>query len=675
MIEKQIFVGRTEELNQFKKALEDKRGQAILVVGQSGMGKTLLVNKMTEIATIHPDLKCGAVRYEVTQTDTVDSTMALMMDNAFEAAQITESSFAGTTKRLEQWKAFLNVFNLGDLVLSLRRDSATHTREQFLSKLHLISSKMAENGRAIFIIDPEKYMQEKSDQSWAIVIKSLPEKIKFIFAQRNEDVLVESETFSELDNVIRIPEKSLDALAGSAVDELINLESAHIKYPIAEIKKVIARYKGHPYAIGAALGLLKAGIKLEELPKRPEPTKFAEIQWKKVCSISEAAIRLFRAYAILEIGVPDDVSFYVAELNSSQFQHLIADNYLKGLLREEGEGKRIYHSILADYILMQMNEEEKKRCHRRAVKIYEDRIKESHIKRILPKEFDITRLPEHVLTAYGEQAFLIVFVNICTKYLLNCNHLDVFVNLSERASKMVEPDSYEGCSIWANLADTMVHIGWLDEAEKIYNDILETAQKQNWRHFIGSAKVGIGKIYMFREKQEDAERMFYEALPMILQSDIPLVFSYLGVIYRNRGKLDLAEEKLEGAIAFDKAFNNQQGLGSDYDNLGRVHFERYKIYKSKNDPRATQEFENAKKMFSDALAINSSPEYKRPEGIAVNKVHLGELFKEVGDIKKAKEYWKSAIDQFNEIEMSDKAKAIAKLIEVIDKNETVASMG
>ena len=41
-----IFVGRKAELEQFKKVLEDPCGQAILVVGHRGMGKSWLVDKM-----------------------------------------------------------------------------------------------------------------------------------------------------------------------------------------------------------------------------------------------------------------------------------------------------------------------------------------------------------------------------------------------------------------------------------------------------------------------------------------------------------------------------------------------------------------------------------------------------------------------------------------------------
>jgi hypothetical protein len=43
MAEGKIFVGREAELEQFKKALEDPRGQAILVIGRKVMVKDLII--------------------------------------------------------------------------------------------------------------------------------------------------------------------------------------------------------------------------------------------------------------------------------------------------------------------------------------------------------------------------------------------------------------------------------------------------------------------------------------------------------------------------------------------------------------------------------------------------------------------------------------------------------
>jgi hypothetical protein len=42
MAEKRIFVGRKDELEKFRKVLEDPKGQAVLVVGHAGMGDAKL---------------------------------------------------------------------------------------------------------------------------------------------------------------------------------------------------------------------------------------------------------------------------------------------------------------------------------------------------------------------------------------------------------------------------------------------------------------------------------------------------------------------------------------------------------------------------------------------------------------------------------------------------------
>ena len=68
-----IFVGRRDELKRFGDVLASPKGQAVLVVGPQGMGKTLLVNRMARIAQTHPDLACDHVRFEVTDTDEPDA--------------------------------------------------------------------------------------------------------------------------------------------------------------------------------------------------------------------------------------------------------------------------------------------------------------------------------------------------------------------------------------------------------------------------------------------------------------------------------------------------------------------------------------------------------------------------------------------------------------------------
>jgi len=329
MSAEKIFVGRKAELDQFKEVLNNPKGQAVLVVAQAGMGKTWLVNKMAEIAEKHPKLKCGWVRYEVTPTDSVDSTMALMMDNAFEAAQVTEGSFNGTSRRLEQWRSLLNVINIGDLVMSLKRDPAKNTREQFLERLRLISKRMPKNGRAIFVIDPEKHMQKESDYSWGLLISRLPEKIKFIFGQRSYDVLVKGEGLKVCNNIVRIPEGELKKFDEETVEELVAVRSEIEPELENELRYGAIRSDRSPYAVTGTMALISAaGMKVEDLAQFLTPQTVAQAQWRGVCDKGEEAKQLFEAYAILEVGVPDEVVETVSGLKSSKRRKLLADKYL-----------------------------------------------------------------------------------------------------------------------------------------------------------------------------------------------------------------------------------------------------------------------------------------------------------------------------------------------------------
>jgi len=500
MAEGKIFVGRKAELEQFKEVLKNPKGQAVVVVGQAGMGKTWLVNQMVEIAENHPGLQCGWVRYEVTPTDSVDSTMALMMDNAFEAASTEPGSFDRVPERKKQWLALFKTIvpkggEIAELINSLRRDPTKNTRDQFLGRLRLISKRMPDKGRAIFVIDPEKYMQEDSDQSWAIVVKELPGKIKFVFAQRPEDVLVESETFGALDNVLQIPEERLDILEKESVEELLTIRSKGLKCTVTEVREVLSRYEGHPYALGAALDLIEGGTKLEELPEKPKPTKFAEVQWREVSNRSEDAIRLFKGYAILEVGVPDDVVEAVSEIDSNTRQHLVADKYIRGLLREEGEGRRIYHAILADYVVEQIGEAERKDYHSRAVQVYRGKLAQAKEEQIQPDALSAMRLVEHVLVAEGKEAFVDSFAKESYRPLTTLGLFDAAISLSERALGMVEKESVEEAMVTGNLGVIYQTKGDLDKAEDMHNKSLDINKKLGSLEGMANDYGNLGLIY------------------------------------------------------------------------------------------------------------------------------------------------------------------------------------
>ena len=266
-----LFVGRKPELDRWKQVLADPRGQAVLVVGHPGMGKTLLTNAMARLARAHPDFVCGSVRYETTPNDSAASLMEAMIEDAYEAATAKESLLSKGAK--EQWQALYKVLGVipvvgkqleagAELINSLRRNPRQNTRDQFIDRLQLISDRMPENGRAVFVIDPEKYMQADSDQDWAIVVRRLPPKIKLLFAQRPEDVLVSGEQFRGLvakGRAVRIPQGELDVLDEEAVDVLIRIRAFEMNRDEGGLSRVVNFYLTHePERANMAAGMQKA---------------------------------------------------------------------------------------------------------------------------------------------------------------------------------------------------------------------------------------------------------------------------------------------------------------------------------------------------------------------------------------------------------------------------------
>ena len=483
MDEQRTFVGRQAELNRFREILEDPAGQAIVVVGQAGMGKTWLLDRMACVATKHPTLECGWVRYEVTPTDSPDSAMALMMDHAFEAAKQSDGFFEITDRSRKQWAALFKTFipkggDILELRASLRRDPQKHTREQFLDRLHMISKRMGPDGRALFVIDPEKLMCPGCADSWRLVTRDLPDKIKFLFAQRPEDELINSSNFMALANVIRLRDAPLGTLSPEDVEELVRLRADEIGQSGQALRNAMAGYEGHPYAIQAAMEIVKKTKHIEDLPQDPTPEKIAAAQWNQVCRTGENTIRLFEAYVILEVAVPPDVVQTVSGLDAVAIKRLSSDAYLSGLLREEGQGSRIYHALFADHVRNQIDQEQQRTLHARVIFLYRTRLKEAREQHKVPEALAAVRLPEHVLAAEGLSASVTAFISECTGPLLNLGLLDTAMTLSQQCRRFVERDTYVEAALLGNEASILRSRGDLNtattllkEAERIFRHL------------------------------------------------------------------------------------------------------------------------------------------------------------------------------------------------------------
>lgn len=467
------FVGRKDEIARFLEILEDSAGQAIVVSGQAGMGKTWLVNRLASIAEAHAELMCRATRFEVTPDDSVTSTLELILSQAKDAAESAAGLFEVTDRRRKKLKALMGLVPKGDklteLIGVLGSEAKGHLRNKFLDVLRALSKRMPANARAIFVIDPEKLMHPASADSWRIIVKGLPPKVLFVFAHRPQDALVSDKAFLALPNVHRVPGAAdgLYTLDEQSVEEMVDFAAPRIAAPLDEVRKAVARYDGHPYAVGAALGLIVDGRPLDELPVDPTGERIAATQWDQVCTKHGGdAMKVFEAMAVLQEPAPLETVDVVAAVERVRRTQLLADRFLKSLVRAEGDGWRIYHVILADHVRERLEKENgAEPYHRRAIDLFSESLRVSREEQTAPDALAARRLAVHVRHADGNEAFADTFVNECGEALITLGLLDTFINESFRILDLPELDLAMECQVRGNLGGVHLRRGELDEAE------------------------------------------------------------------------------------------------------------------------------------------------------------------------------------------------------------------
>ncbi len=323
-------------------------------------------------------------------------------------------------------------------------------------------------------------------------------------------------------------------------------------------------------------------------------------------------------------------------------------------MRDESGGRRIYHSILADYILGQMSEEEKKKYHKRAIKIYRGKLKKAKKEQTKPDELAAVRLPEHVLSVEGDKSFIYVFTDECIQPLTNLGLLDEAISLSERALRIVKDGSVEEAMVLGNLGFICQTKGQLDRAEEIQKRSLEIDKKLDHIKAMAADYGNLGMIYQKRGEFDKAEEMVEKALKIDEKLGLlewgATAYGNLGVIYQGKGKLDKAEEMHKKSLEIAERIGLITEISRQYGNLGLIYLKR-------------GELDKAEKTLKRSLVINEK--LGLLEGMAKVYGSLGLVYKQQGDLEKARGYWEKSLDLFKKIGMPNEIKEVEWWIEEI----------
>ncbi len=601
------FVGRQAELSLWSEYLADPQGQAVLVVGAEGTGKTALLDQIALQTWHKTSLRCGYVRFDACPEDSPESIMRYMLEDAFSLARASAGAVDNPGLRFWQWDAFFDGIGIPHrrmedvhrLVNLLRFDPQRHIGEQFLGRLRKISQWMKPESRAIFLIDHTDFFRDEFVEPWKRIFSNLPQGVKLVFTQMPGDAFLRAPDFLTLPQVKTIPSPVQNGLGPLSEKDFDKLLSQFKFVPEqGDLKQLYFRYEGNPYLIRAAFDLLQINPKLslDSFPEEPDRKKLARIQWEQLVQLGPDVVRLFRAYAFLDVTVPDEVAMQVAGTNLPTFKKTLDIPCVRNFIRSRSDGHHIADRPLQRCIADDPRTEPPFMSpfdyHRRAIAAYESMIQRN----LRPDAFSAARLPEHALAIGGPYAFARSVGEMSDHLLLLC-HFDTALRLIDRALAKIDPRDKEA----------------------------------------GQLRYKTGLIALRREKREDAKKILAEAVCILREAEdwetLPDVLLTQGQIAIAEKQWSEAEAILRDAYEGYTVNDDPQGLVDTSILYGKVLWEL---------GRQT----DGEKTLQDALNTSRRIAYNRQSLRSQASVYcmLGTLFEEVGEHGKAAAHFNSALD-------------------------------
>ena len=661
------FVGRKQELDQWSTRLADSttNGQTVVVVGKYGMGKTRLLDQMIQKAQENKSIKCLVARYVMGPGESPGMVLRMILDDMFQAARYEVGDLDAEGKRFSQWHhayqelgVFLNRSESDfHLLEQLRFDSRKNIFDQFTHRLKLLSDLMPEHGRLLLIIDPELDTLAARVEFWTLVVKNLPPKVIFLFAQRYKDSLAINEDFRSQENVYFIPSleqqpQGLSDLHDDDTEQLLDIYMPMFKGKTPDrqtIRDRFHQYRNHPYAVHAALNLLLSPsfTSAGQLPEEPIPAAVCPLQWKGIIEhpLCEKVIQLFKAYAVLEVPALDETVCWVADVPHESLEMLLTDPFLSSMIRTEADGRLLYHHYLKAYIRSLLYTEdglltsEAEQLHRRAMQGYADLT----YRAIKPDPQAIVRLAEHSLTVGGPKQFAET-LSQCSEAFLALGFYQTYAALIDRALVLISPLSAEAADLHFQLGQLRQRQGDMPTATKHYEASLQVARKISDSERIAVALLGLGRVSLQKEHLVEADMWLRDAVAYYEagsnKSGLAEVLVLSAEVQWAQGHTQGAEVILKAALdAVGEIRNYRQqakmmsavyaAWGRMYENLGNIE-------------RSAEQYHKALDLTKDIYD---------QEAEAGVRTSLGTIFERIGNLKSAEEHLSIAMSIHHDLKL------------------------
>jgi len=208
--------------------------------------------------------------------------------------------------------------------------------------------------------------------------------------------------------------------------------------------------------------------------------------------------------------------------------------------------------------------------------------------------------------------------------------------------------------IYNQIGMILERMGYLDDALLNYSRSLSLARNLGNTDMQVALLSNIGGIYYDKGELDKALSYCEESLNLTTnENNKATLHNNIAVIYSKKGDYQKAIEHFHKAIEIGERYGDYRGVSIDKLNLGDTY-------------RETKDYENAEKYLSEGLKGVKEVGDKYWEAIGYKR--LGMLYKDEGDKKTAKENYKRAYNLFESIGAEKDTQEVLKEMKNLDKS-------
>ncbi len=206
--------------------------------------------------------------------------------------------------------------------------------------------------------------------------------------------------------------------------------------------------------------------------------------------------------------------------------------------------------------------------------------------------------------------------------------------------EMVQPDPSK-----ENQSTELTSVDWIDignitsltnlqKATSSYRKAikLDTSNTEAW--------IRLGRVSYWLESYDIAQQAYEKVLKLAGTNKTLQAISYfnLGIIYKNRGEFDKAEESYLRSFKVNDALGRKEDIATAHGNLGTIYYIR-------------GEYSKAEERYLKSLRINEG--LGRQESIANQYCNLGIIYKNRGELEKAEEFYLKSYEIYKTLGRND----------------------